>query len=192
MFRVIFLLVLSANVFAWGTCDKKTPDGVTYVPTLTQCEGKAAIILYGKFLTSFSAVVRDCNNDDRDPCHKTVNTCAANSASPYKAQTILKALIYNPRKDLNGQAQIFCLKERGDSKVYKLVRRITIKLRNPVRKPGDFFKFCLPSRVKTVNPVKILDVISSKSRKDVGYSSICKTQGYLDCNISYEARCPKY
>ena len=193
MFKLLVVLLVSANLFAFGPCDKVFPDGVSYSPSETLCDGKAAIIVYGKFANSYSAVVRDCNNDDRDPCHKTAKTCAANSASPYKAQTVWKAVIFDPRKNIERKGQVFCLKERGDSQVYKLVRRITIKLQNPISNPNQIAKICLNTRTKAVRPVTILSTYGFKDRRGVGYSAnVCRTQGYLNCNISYSKICPKY
>jgi hypothetical protein len=192
-----FLLVLSvfavstSTAFAFGPCMPYMPTGMSYLPSVPVCNGKAAIVLSGKYFNSFSAVVRDCNNNDRDPCHTNVGSCGTNASSPFKVQAKYEARIKEGKK--TKRARINCLKEAGDSYVYRLVRRITVKLRNPARLPSDIAKVCLKTRTKAVRPVEILSTWGGRSVLGLeGYTPACRTQGYLDCSLAYADICPTY
>ncbi len=191
---LLFLVVcLSPTAsFAFGPCSKVVPDGVSFLPSVRECGGKAAVAVYGKFKNSYSVVVRDCNNDDRDPCNKGPESCGSNFSSPYKAQKIVPVKLQKVGTSRVQPGKLFCLKERGNSEIYKLVRRITIKLVNPVRKPADLPKICLSSRTKATRPVTILESGSARSVASTGYTPVCDSQRYLACDISYANICPKY
>jgi hypothetical protein len=188
----IFGVLMAANAYAFGPCTDRVPDGLSYLPSVQACGGRAAIVVYGKFRNSFSAVVRDCNNDDRDPCNKGPQSCGSNFSSPYKAQSIVPVRLQRVGSTRVQAGRLFCLKERGDSEVYKLVRRMTIKLVDPVRKPSDVAKVCLKTRTRAVRPVRIVDVAPARSIASTGFSAVCESQRYLACNISYERICPRY
>jgi hypothetical protein len=132
-FAVAVSLLASTQAFAFGPCSRTFPKNVSYIPELEQCGGKAAIILSESLRNSFSVVVRACDNSDRDPCYKNVDSCGTNASSPFKAQKTIQATINREGEIL--PAKIFCLKERGDTNVYRMVRRMTIKRVNPVRNP---------------------------------------------------------
>lgn len=189
---VAVIAFLASPSFAFGPCTNAFPDGVSYLPSVPACRGKAAIAVYGKFINTFSAVVRDCNNDDRDPCNKGPKSCGSNFSSPYKAQSIVNAKIQRAGSERIQSARLFCLKERGDSAIYKLVRRITIKLVDPVRKPSDVAKICLKTRTSAVRPLTILETGAPRSIASTGYSAVCKSQPYLACSVSYANICPSY
>ncbi len=186
----IALLLFVPSAMAFGPCKSKMPVGISYLPEVEVCGGKAAIVLTGKYYGSFSAVVRDCNNNDRDPCHPGVGSCGTNQSSPFKVQKVVNAVVLDGGK--TKRARIQCLKEKGDSEVYKLVRRTTIKLRNPIRSDKDIVKICLRSRIKAVNDVQIVSTSTERPASNEGYNSACKTQGYLNCDYSYQAICPQY
>ena len=192
LFLLSILFLVSTNLFAFGTCSNKFPSDVSFLPEVEACGGKAAIVVMGKFYTTFSAVVRDCNNDDRDPCNKGPKSCGSNESSPYKAQSIIRAQVKQGEKIRN--ARLFCMKESGNSEIYKgIVRRITIKLKDPVTKPADVAKICLKSRSVATNPVEIVSVLVSKDISKTGYTSTpCSTQAYLACDTSYAKICPGY
>ena len=186
-------LLFSKSAFAFGPCDGTFPRGVSYEPALAECGGKAAIILSGKFLNSFSVVARACDNGDRDPCYKNDDSCGTNSSSPFKMQKTIEAVIQG--SDSSVPAKIHCLKEAGDSKVFKMVRRITIKRRDPVLNPAtDVFRLCLPSRTVARRPVTILSVGREKPATNFGYTPSCATQKYLGCNLdkAIERICPAH
>ena len=175
-------VLFSSSAFAFGPCDSSFPRGVSYEPALPECDGKAAIILSGKFLNSFSVVARACDNGDRDPCFKNADSCGTNASSPFKAQKTIEAIIQG--SDSSVPAKIHCLKESGDSKVFKMVRRITIKRRDPVLNPAtDVFRLCLPSRTVARRPVTIIAVGKEKRASNFGYTPSCDTQKYLGCNL---------
>lgn len=187
---LVAILCLPLGAWAFGPCSNTYPAGVAYLPNPSECGGKAAIVLWGKYTNSFSAVARDCNNNDRDPCHTEANSCGTNQSSPFKAQKILSVkLRYSGRKYAG---KVHCLKESGDSEVYKLVRRITIKVTNPVRSSADLLKLCLKSRTTATRKVKILSVQSVRVLPNYGWTSVCATQGYLNCPLAYADICPQY
>lgn len=186
------ILLLSTPSFAFGPCSNIVPEGVSFLPSVDECGGKAAVAVYGKFKNSYSVVVRDCNNDDRDPCNKGASSCGSNFSSPYKSQKIVPVKLQKVGSNRLQAGRLFCLKERGDSAVYKLVRRITIKLVNPVRRPADLPKICLKSRTKATRPVTIVESAAARNIASTGYTSVCKTQRYLACDVSYANICPQY
>ena len=185
-------VVTAGEAFAFAPCVNRVPDGLSYMPSVRACGGRAAIVAYGRFKDSFSAVLRDCNNNDRDPCDRGENSCGSNFSSPFKAQTIVPARVQRVGTNRIQAARIFCMKERGDSEIYKLVRRMTVKLVDPVRKPADVARVCLKTRTKAVRPVRIIDVAPARGVASTGFSAICESQKYLACNISYERICPRY
>lgn len=191
-FYFIFSIIISTplNVFAFGGCSKDFPSEISWLPSVSACGNKAAVVVFGKFYNSFSVVVRDCNNDDRDPCNKGPSSCGSNESSPYKAQKIVRAKIKKGSRIRD--ARLFCLKESGSSKIYELVRRITIKLKDPVKKPQDVAKVCLNSRTKAINEVEIISTSVQKNIAKTGFSPVCLSQDYLACSITYENICPAY
>ena len=181
-FLALLSLVIPSFAFAFGPCKNAWPTGVSYVPSLAQCGGKSAAIMYGNFINSFSVVVRACDNGDRDPCYKNINACATNASSPFKVQKTMPARI-----EVRGRvlpAKIFCFKEAGNSEIYKAVRRMTSKRVDPVRNPEtDVFKLCLNSRTAVRNPVTLISVGKASGVGNTGYNAQCRTQQYLGCNI---------
>lgn len=167
------------------------PEGMSYLPSVPVCNGKAAVVLAGRYFNSFSVVVRDCNNNDRDPCHTHIGSCGTNQSSPFKVQKIYQATILD--KGRKKRAKVHCLREAGNSNVYKLVRRITVKLRNPAPRPQDIAKVCLRTRTRAVRAVTIVSTWGGRAVGSAdGYTAACRTQGYLNCSIEYEDICPKY
>ena len=189
---VIFLCVLLSvtDVYAYGPCQKWYPKGIAYLPKVSECGNTAAIAAWGDYYNLFSVVVRDCNNGDRDPCHGGTNSCGTNQSSPFKVQKILTAKLKYRSRTLNGK--VHCLKESGLSEVYKLVRRITVKLKNPVTSPSDVVKICLNSRTKASASISIKSVQSVRVLPVYGWTPVCATQGYLNCTLTYKAICPQY
>ena len=190
-FLVLFaaLLLPFSSASAFGPCVEKIPNDVAYSPSLKECGNRAAIILAGRYYNSFSAVVRDCNNNDRDPCNKGETSCGTNRSSPFKVQRKLVGTGLFTRSNKIKKIRIHCLREAGTSEVYKLVRRMTIKLKNPVRSPADVAKLCLKTRTLEINPVEVVTAKVERFSPNAGSTAVCATQGYLDCDISYEAIC---
>jgi hypothetical protein len=175
-------LVSPRNALAFGPCATTFPKEVSYIPELAQCGGKAAIILSGKLKNAFSVVVRACDNGDRDPCHKNADSCGTAQSSPFKVQKTIDARIMQGGEEV--PAKIHCLKEKGTSSVYRMVRRLTIKRVDPVRNPRtDVFRICLPSRIRARNPVVITRTGAVVKAGGTGYNANCRTQHYLGCDL---------
>jgi len=176
------VLGISFNAWAFGPCLSWMPDGVSYLPNIAACGNKAGVVLTGKYYNAFSVVLRDCQNGDRDPCHRQVGSCGTNASSPFKVQKIVYAIVTKKNKRVG--AKIHCFKERGNAAVYTIVRRLTIKLRDPARTPADVAKICLRNRNAAFNNVSIKKVVSAKAPVDIGWNAACTTQPYLGCNYS--------
>jgi hypothetical protein len=136
-------------------CWNNVSRDMRYRPALKECGGKAAIILSGKYVSTFSAVVRDNDNRDRWPS-SGFNGCSAslaNSANPpascsaFKAQN--KLFIESPT---GRGAKIHCLGATGYSSLFKRVSRVTVKLAD---KPGSsddpLVRWCLRSPSEPLN-----------------------------------------
>lgn len=175
--------ITAQPAYAFGPCSRVFPEDVSYIPELNECGGKAAIILSDKLKNSFSVVVRACDNGDRDPCYRNADACGTNASSPFKVQKTIEATIN--REGTLYPATIHCLKERGDSSVYRMVRRLTIKRVNPVRDVNkDVFKICLSSRTRARNPVNIVSTGRVSGVGSTGYNASCATQKYLGCDLN--------
>ena len=115
-----------------AVCPQDVPSDVIYRPAAALCGGKAMVILRGPFFNSFSVVVRDNQNRDRWPV-SGYGGCSfnlANSKSPPKRCSAFKASS-DRRLTLNGiPSRVFCFPEKGTSRLWNDVRRITIKLEN--------------------------------------------------------------
>lgn len=187
---IAYSIVSSHVALAFAPCSNAFPEGLSYSPSVEACDGKAAIILFGPLRNSFSAVVRDCNNNDRDPCHSGPTSCGTNVSSPFKAVKLVRAKVSREGKQYD--ATIHCMRERGDSEVYKLVRRITVKKVNPIRNSSDILRVCLRTRTSAVKPVTIVSTSSFRLPGNSGFNSACRTQGYLNCSLAYRDVCPAY
>lgn len=136
-------------------CWKNVSRDMRYRPALAECGGKAAIILSGKYVSTFSAVVRDTDNRDRWPA-SGFNGCSAKLASSdnppaycsaFKAQKTLFV-----ESDTGRGARIHCLGASGYSPLFKKVSRVTVKLAD---KPGSsddpLVRWCLRSPTEPLN-----------------------------------------
>ena len=188
----IFVILFTLNANALGPCFPIQTADVAYLPKLKACDNKAAVVLSGKFLSSFSVVTRDCNNNDRDPCYKHLGedgSCASNYSSPFKAIKKIRARVLVNKVRKTGM--IYCFRESGNSQVYRdLVRRITIKRRNPVVSDKDIVRLCLPDRSKATTKVRVNKIMSQQNLGGVGFSAKqCLGQQYLACDTSYCSIC---
>jgi hypothetical protein len=128
-------------------CWKNVSRFMKYRPALRECNGNAAIILSGKYLASFSAVVRDTNNRDRWPT-SGFNGCSyelASSESPpaycsaFKTQETLVAS--SPQ---GNDHRVLCLGASGYSKLFSKVSRVTLKLADVPNSTEDpIVRWCL-------------------------------------------------
>jgi hypothetical protein len=108
-------------------CPNDVTSLVQYRPSILQCGKNAGIIVSGRYMSMFSAVVRDKENRDRWPA-KGVNGCSKSQVdaglgkcSVFKVQKIIS--VDNPK----GDAEVHCLGASGYSALFRNVVRITIK-----------------------------------------------------------------
>ena len=120
----------NGSLFKPCVCAQDVSKSVQYRPAVKECNGRAAIILSGKYLDVFSVVVRDKMNKDRWP-ETGINGCNAyerdvlglNKCSAFKVQ---KSIGVENAQD--GDAEVHCLGASGYSKLFSRVTRITAKL----------------------------------------------------------------
>ena len=124
-----------------------------YRPAVKECEGRAAIILSGKYLNAYSAVVRDFENKDRWPL-SGINGCTPferdelglNKCSAFKVQKVV------PVEDDTADAEIHCLGASGYSTLFRRVSRITIKLADiPGSTSDPLVRLCLIGPTEPLN-----------------------------------------
>ena len=134
-------------------CPRDVTKFVQYRPAVKECLGRAAIILSGKYLNAYSAVVRDYENKDRWPV-SGINGCSAferdtlglNKCSAFKVQDVV--LVEDPSAD----AEIHCLGASGYSVLFKRVSRITIKLADIPGSTNDpLVRLCLSGPTEPLN-----------------------------------------
>lgn len=126
-------------------CPADVTKLVQYRPAVKECQGRAAIVLSGKYTSVYSAVVRDRENKDRWP-PEGANGCTKherddlglNKCSVFKVQKVIEV------EDDNGPAKVECLGASGYTPLFKNVRRITIKLRDvPGSNTDPLLRLCL-------------------------------------------------
>ncbi len=124
------------SVFMPTICWENAPKDIQYRPKHEQCGGNAAILLGGKFSSSYSVVLRDKLNRDRfPPCSSSgsnfgncsfseCDTLGLNRCSAWKCQRTFKTRVGRKR------VQTCCLGDSGDSALLSKTTRLTIKLRD--------------------------------------------------------------
>jgi hypothetical protein len=134
-------------------CASNVTKSVQYRPSVRECGRRAAVILSKRYLTAFSAVVRDRENRDRWPL-QGANGCAAyerdvlglNKCSVFKVQKIIQI------EDNKGDAELHCLGASGYSSLFRKVSRITIKLQDdPTSNQDPLVRLCLAGPDKPLN-----------------------------------------
>lgn len=134
-------------------CPKDVTKLVQYRPAVKECNGRAAIILSGKYLSAYSAVVRDYENKDRWP-PQGINGCSVferdtlglNKCSAFKVQEVL------PIENEVADAEIHCLGASGYSTLFRKVSRITIKLADiPGSNSDPLVRLCLAGATEALN-----------------------------------------
>jgi hypothetical protein len=108
-------------------CPNEVTTLVQYRPSIQQCGKNAGIIVSGRYIKMFSAVVRDKQDRDRWPA-KGVNGCSRSQVaaglgkcSVFKVQKIIAV------DNAGGDAEVHCLGASGYSTLFRDVARITIK-----------------------------------------------------------------
>lgn len=141
------------RVFKPCVCAADVPSIVQYRPQVRECDGKAAIILSGKYKDVFSVVVRDWENKDRWPI-EGINGCtpyerdvlALHRCSAFKAQKVIQI------DDLRGDASVHCLGASGRSKLFRRVVRMTAKLSDVPNSTADpLARWCLKGPTLPLN-----------------------------------------
>lgn len=141
-FVALILLAANSDAFALSsrTCNPVVPKTIKYRPKYSVCDGKAALILSGKYRKIFSGVFKKADHNDR-----LANGCPDASCSPFKAK----------RNIFTSKARIICFGAAGDSKVFKgfdpdlgyspsfVVKWISLKVSNS-HKLKDVEIYCLP------------------------------------------------
>jgi hypothetical protein len=135
-------------------CPRDVTKAVQYRPAVQACGGDAAVILSRKkYLSAYSAVVRDWENKDRWP-PEGINGCSfaeretlgLNKCSAFKVQSVV------PVEHQTDDAEIHCLGASGYSPLFKRVSRITIKLRDIPNSTADpLERLCLVAPNKPLN-----------------------------------------
>jgi hypothetical protein len=134
-------------------CPTDVPSIVQYRPAIAECNGKAGIVLSGKYMNVFSVVVRDRENKDRWP-PTGINGCTAyerdilalNKCSAFKAQRVI--LVANKA----GNATVHCLGASGYSTLFKRVTRMTAKLADVPNSTNDpLARWCLKGPIEALN-----------------------------------------
>jgi hypothetical protein len=137
-FWTVFLLCSvfgAASAFAQPPCTHNIPKSFGYRPSMKACNGKAAILLKGNLINSFSVVVRDHLGRDRIPDE----SCEVNSCSIAKTQKTI----------YTRGVRIACLGASGRVfKKYK-IRRATIKLNDTP--PKKILRYCIKDPTESVN-----------------------------------------
>jgi hypothetical protein len=131
---------------------------VQYRPSIAQCGRKAGIVMSGRYLSSFSVVVRDRENRDRWPIRFPVTgrgyggcTVAEAKAglarcSAFKAQKIFRV------SNENGDAKVHCLGQSGYAPLMKGISRMTIKLDDiPGSSADPLERLCLKNATTPLN-----------------------------------------
>lgn len=136
-------------------CPRDVTLEVQYRPAVEECNGNAAAMLYGKYRSSFSVVLRDNENRDRWP-RSGFNGCSAalaDSKSPpaycsmFKTQETVAVSIGTPNK-----GRLHCFGAPGYSSFMSRVVRVTIKLADvPGSNSDPLVRLCLNGPTEPLN-----------------------------------------
>ncbi len=135
-----------------AVCPKDVPTDVSYRPVYAGCGNKAAILLRGRFLRSFSVVVRDSLNRDRFPLPGSgYGGCSlelASSVAPPRRCSAFKASSEYFAVIDGVNTRVVCFPESGRSRIFSDVRRMTIKVTNSAT---NIRRFCLNGSTRNLN-----------------------------------------
>ena len=129
------------SVFKPCICASTSDPRIKFRSSLKACNGRAAVILEGKYKGAFSVVLRDRLNRDRvipdgfkhNCTSYEINTLGLNKCSAYKAQKTIR----------KGSSTTFCFGLPGSK--MKKATRITIKLIDDPNGTNDvLIRQCLP------------------------------------------------
>jgi hypothetical protein len=138
----------NGGAFKPCVCAADVSRDMIYRPAVRECNGNAAIALFGRYRNAFSAVVRDRENKDRWPpagsgfggcSFEEANAVAPpNSCSAFKAQEVLRV------GSGRSVGRIHCLGASGFSTIFSRVARVTIKIADdPTSSNDPIARLCL-------------------------------------------------
>jgi hypothetical protein len=143
------------GIFKPCVCSRDVPIDVQYRPSVKECGGNAGVMLYGKYLSVFSVVVRDRENRDRWPV-SGYNGCSfalANSSAPparcsaFKVQGKVRVGAGTADEGL-----LHCFGDDGYSALMRNVVRVTAKLRDiPGSSADPLERWCLNGPIGELN-----------------------------------------
>lgn len=136
------------------TCPENVRSSIRYRPSVLECNGNAAVILYDQYIDIFSVVVRDTQNRDRWPEAGSgfggCNFSLANSESPPNRCSAFK--VQDMFTIANGTAVVHCFGASGYSSIFSDAARITFKLADvPNSNDDPLERHCLYSGDQPLN-----------------------------------------
>lgn len=136
-------------------CSRDVTLDMQYRPAVRECNGNAAVMLYGKYRSSFSVVLRDSENRDRWP-RFGFNGCSsalANSDAPpaycsmFKTQDTVAVATGTAN-----QGRLHCFGAPGYSSFMSRVVRVTVKLADiPNSNKDPLVRWCLKGPTEPLN-----------------------------------------
>lgn len=108
-------------------CPSDITTLVQYRPSIAQCGKNAGIIVSGRYIKMFSAVVRDTEDRDRWPANGTKGCTKAQVAAGLGKCSVFKVQKIIAVDNAKGDAEVHCLGASGYSALFRNVVRITIK-----------------------------------------------------------------
>jgi len=136
-------------------CADQVTRDVQFRPSIAECGRNAGIILYGKYLSVFSIVLRDSENRDRWPAFG-FNGCSkalASSDSPPASCSVFKTQKkFRVARGTADEGVLYCYGAPGYSKLMSRVVRATVKLRDiPGSSTDPLVRWCLNGPTEPLN-----------------------------------------
>lgn len=136
------------------TCASSVRSSIRYRPSVLECNGNAAAILYENYTDIFSVVVRDTQNRDRWPAAGSgfggCNFSLANSEAPPNRCSAFK--VQDKFSIGNGTAVVHCFGASGYSDIFSDAARLTFKLADAPNSTDDpLERHCLYSGDRPLN-----------------------------------------
>lgn len=136
-------------------CAEDVSTDMQYRPAVKECNGNAAVMLYGKYRRSFSVVLRDTENRDRWPV-SGFNGCsfrlATSDAPPAYCSMFKTRRTVAVAAGTSNQGRLHCFGAPGYSSFMKRVVRVTVKLADvPNSKSDPLVRWCLNGPTEPLN-----------------------------------------
>ena len=136
-------------------CADQVTRDMQFRPSIAECAGNAGIILYGKYLSVFSIVLRDSENRDRWPafgfngCSKAL---ASSDSPPASCSAFKTQKKFRVAKGTADEGVLYCYGASGYSKLMSRVVRATVKLRDiPGSSTDPLVRWCLKGATDPLN-----------------------------------------